>query len=195
MDDHSPFFLDELRQPRPDPGGAAAAAYAACVGLALLEKIVRLEQNRQRRADVETPAWPGLLSQVRRFTTDLAGLREEDVQAYLALAAARSQTYSRERLSAATEEAIRCPTAIARKALLACNLVAEIAGHCQKHLLADLRVAGELLGAAAAGAHHIARANLPLLPDPVIKHRHEQELTELGKQLRTMRQSWNETTG
>ena len=33
-------FIDALAKPKPVPGGGAAAAYGASVGLALLEKIV-----------------------------------------------------------------------------------------------------------------------------------------------------------
>jgi len=39
-------FLEALARPEPVPGGGAAAAHGACVGLALLEKIVLVEQFR-----------------------------------------------------------------------------------------------------------------------------------------------------
>ena len=40
-------FIAALSNPnQPVPGGGAAAAYAGSVGLALLEKIVRLEMRR-----------------------------------------------------------------------------------------------------------------------------------------------------
>ena len=41
-------FLQELAQARPDPGGGAAAAFGARLGLALLEKVVQLEGGRRR---------------------------------------------------------------------------------------------------------------------------------------------------
>lgn len=192
MPEPSSSFLDQLRKPRPDPGGGAAAAYGACVGLALLEKIVQLERNRQHRTGEKVQVWADLLHQIRRLTTDLSRLQEEDVQAYAALAAARSEPHASGRLAAAVEEAIRCPAAILRKCLSASHLVAEIAAHCQKHLLADLLVANELLGAAGAGAYHIARANLPLLHVQVVKERHRKKLAELVGQLYRLRQGANE---
>ena len=39
-------FLEALARPEPVPGGGAAAAHGACVGLALLEKIVLVELRR-----------------------------------------------------------------------------------------------------------------------------------------------------
>ena len=41
-------FLKALAQGRPDPGGGAAAAHSAALGLALLEKVCQLEHRRRR---------------------------------------------------------------------------------------------------------------------------------------------------
>ena len=41
----SASFLDQLARARPDPGGGAAAAFSAGVGLALLTKVIRLEKS------------------------------------------------------------------------------------------------------------------------------------------------------
>ena len=41
-----PSFLEQLAQPRPDPGGGAAAAYGGMLALALLAKVVQLEAQR-----------------------------------------------------------------------------------------------------------------------------------------------------
>ena len=43
-------------------------------------------------------------------------------------------------------------------------LIAQAGAGCALHLVSDLLVACELLGAAFRGTHHIARANLPLMP-------------------------------
>ena len=45
----------------------------------------------------------------------------------------------------------------------ALELLAWAGERCQRHLLSDLLVAGEFLGAALRGAAHIAGANLPLV--------------------------------
>ena len=59
---------------------------------------------------------------------------------------------------------MECPRRIASQAGKALELLAWAGGHCQKHLVSDLLVACEFLGAALTGAYHIACANLSLVP-------------------------------
>jgi formiminotetrahydrofolate cyclodeaminase len=83
----SDSFLEALARPEPVPGGGAAAAHGACVGLALLEKIVLVEL---RRSDIPSESrWQNLLEEVRRSSTTLLRLRDEDGEAYVRFAQAR----------------------------------------------------------------------------------------------------------
>jgi formiminotetrahydrofolate cyclodeaminase len=157
-------FLKALAQPRPDPGGGAAAAHGAALGLALLEKVVRLEQQRPGREKKSGPSWGDLLARILAVAEGLARLQEEDVRAYDQLARARTKG-SPALLAAALEEAMACPRRIMQQAREGLALIGEGGACCKPHLVSDLLVACELLGAAWRGAHHIARANLPLLPD------------------------------
>ena len=76
-------FLQELAQPRPDPGGGAAAAYGARLGLALLEKVVLLEGRRRRPpAGASAFTWEQALARLRRLSAVFSELQEADVQAY-----------------------------------------------------------------------------------------------------------------
>ena len=50
-------------------------------------------------------------------------------------------------------------------AAAALELLSWAGARCQRHLVADLLVAVEFLGAALRGAYYIAGANLPLLTD------------------------------
>ena len=79
-------FLQDLARPRPDPGGGAAAAYGANLGLALLEKVVRLEGRRRPQPLGEAGFdWDTALARLRRLVETLVRLREEDVRAYVNL--------------------------------------------------------------------------------------------------------------
>jgi formiminotetrahydrofolate cyclodeaminase len=155
-------FLQALSQARPDPGGGAAAAHGAALGLALLEKVVRLEHQRQ--APNKTPGlnWDDLLARVRVVAATLRRLQDEDVKAYARLARALAQDAPDE-LAAALEEAVACPLRIMQQVQESLALMAQAGPGCGLHLVADLLVACELLGAAFRGAYHIARANLPLM--------------------------------
>jgi len=156
-------FLQELAQARPNPGGGAAAAYGANLGLALLEKVVRLEsQRRQKPAGEARRSWGEALTHLRRLAESLEKLQAEDVQAYFNLTSARTSGDAA-RLAAAVREAVDCPSRIVQQAGEALQLLAWVGGHCKKHLVSDLLVAAEFLGAALQGASHIASANLPLV--------------------------------
>ena len=156
-------FLKALAQARPDPGGGAAAAHSAALGLALLAKVVQLEQRRQGPENNPGIPWGDLLTRVRLVAAALQRLQEEDVRAYFKLTQARTSSDSME-VAAALEEAVACPLRIMQQAQEGLAIMAQAGAGCALHLVADLLVACELLGAAWRGAHHIARANLPLMP-------------------------------
>ena len=156
-------FIDRLSQARPDPGGGAAAAYSAGVGMALLTKIIRLEKSRPYNDEIQVKFWTEQLAQTRRLTRIFQHLRHVDVEAYLTMSQALSLRQQGANLQRAVEEATRCPWQIMEQALVALDLVAAAGSHCRRHLLSDLLVATELLGGALQGAYHIAAANLPLI--------------------------------
>jgi methenyltetrahydrofolate cyclohydrolase len=156
-------FIDLLAQARPDPGGGAAAAYAAGVGMALLTKIIRLEKSRPYNDELQVKFWTEQLAQTRRLTRIFQHLRHVDVEAYLTMSQALSVRQQGANLQRAVEEATRCPWQIMEQALEALDLVAAAGSHCRRHLLSDLLVAIELLGGALQGAYHIAAANLSLI--------------------------------
>ena len=157
-------FLQELAQARPDPGGGAAAAYGANLGLALLEKVVRLEgQRRQKPAGEARRTWEEALAQLRRLAENLEKLQEEDVQAYFNLVAARTSGDAA-RLAAAVREAVDLPAADHGASGKIPGTVGLGRGTLQK--TPGLRSFGgrRISGGGAAGAYHIAGANLPLVP-------------------------------
>jgi formiminotetrahydrofolate cyclodeaminase len=153
-------FLSALAQARPDPGGGAAAAHGAALGLALVEKVVRLERQRPGTALNSGVNWGGLLVRVGQVADALQRLQDEDIQAYARLVQTRDQS-DPEAFAAALEEAVACPLRIMQQAQEGLALAAQAGSGCRPHLLADLLVACELLAAAFRGAYHIARANLP----------------------------------
>jgi len=177
-------FLKALAQARPDPGGGAAAAHSAALGLALLEKVVQLEHRRHKPGNNPGIPWSDLLARVRLVAAALARLQAEDVQAYFRLTRART-TGDPIELAAALEAAVSCPLRIMQQAQEALVLLAQGGAGCALHLVADLQVAGELLGAAFRGAHHIARANLPLMRQDSRRDVWDQDLSHTLNTLET----------
>jgi len=107
-------FLEALARPEPVPGGGAAAAHGACVGLALLEKIVLVEL---RRSDISSESrWQDLLEEVRRSSSTLLQLRDEDGEAYVRFAQARTFGKGAEEILDLLKQAVESPMAIMKEA-------------------------------------------------------------------------------
>jgi formiminotetrahydrofolate cyclodeaminase len=172
-------FLSALSSPeQPIPGGGAAAAHAGAVGLALLEKIIRIELRRYLKSSDNSP-WENLLDQVSALCKTLYMLRDEDGKIYIRLAHVRKSGASQEEIASVLRQAIDCPMKIMEQTHKALGCVAQTAKYCKKHLLSDLQVVCELLGAAGRGADHIARANLHLMADPTAKAEYQIRLNRL----------------
>ena len=154
-------FIDALAKPKPVPGGGAAAAHGACVGLALLAKIVQVELHRSR--DSSEAEWKNLLQEVKKSSSTLLQLRDEDGRVYVLFVQAKTLGKDKTEVLEALQQAIECPTRIMEEANEAFSFVATAGMHCKGHLLSDLFVVCELLRATISGAHRIARANLTLM--------------------------------
>jgi len=172
-------FIAALSSPeQPVPGGGAAAAYAGSVGLALLEKIVRLEMRRYPMLS-EPSLWADLLDQVSTLSKILYQLRDEDGKSYMFLAETKASRRKEEEVAAALMQTIECPMKILEQTHKALSCVSVAAEHCKRHLLSDLQVVCEILGAAGQGAYHISIANLRLMTDPISKADYQSRLSKL----------------
>ncbi len=173
-------FLDDLRRPRPDPGGGSAAAHGALLGVALVEKVVLIERRRARGRDSEFDFWDNLRRESERLVDWFTRLRAEDVLVYRRLAEALRGGANGSRLEAALTDAVSCPLRIMQGAGEALDLIDAAGSRCRPLLVADVLVACEFLGAALFSAHHIARANLPLMREP---SNHDEWLARLTAEL------------
>ncbi len=162
-------FLAALKRARPDPGGGAVAAYGAALGLALLEKVVQLESQRPGHVEARQRFWEEQLNATRQLAQAMSHLQGADISAYRALARARKAPRKGQNLVKALDEAIDCPCRIMERAIEGLIVIGRAGEWCQRHLISDLLVAAEFLGAAILGAYHIAAANLPLVSLEVLR--------------------------
>ncbi len=177
-------FMEALARPEPVPGGGAAAAHGACVGLALLEKIVLVEL---RRSDIPSESrWQNLLEEVRKSSATLLRLRDEDGEVYVRFAQAKTFGKSAEEILDPLKQAIECPMKIMEEAHKGLRLVARAAKRCKGHLLSDLLVVCELLRAAIRGTHRITQANLGFMPDGSLLNSYVNELNKLQGESRDL---------
>jgi formiminotetrahydrofolate cyclodeaminase len=142
--------------------------------MALLEKIVLVEQRRASRKNGEDHSdhtWEASLRQTLRLQAVFGRLREEDVRAYHALAEVLKAGEAPDRLQDALDTAVRCPLKIMECSREALTLADNAGKRCRQYLVADVLVACEFLGAAFEGAHHIALANIPLMESSSVRER------------------------
>jgi formiminotetrahydrofolate cyclodeaminase len=170
-------FIDALARPKPVPGGGAAAAHGACVGLALLEKIVKVELHRSR--DSSEPGWKNLLQEVKKSASTLLQLRDEDGRAYVRFAQAKTFGKGKTEVLEALQQAIECPIRIMEEASKSFDQAARAGSRCKDHLLSDVLVVCELLKAAISGTYRIAQANLRLMAESAKKSEYQGRLDQL----------------
>ncbi len=165
-------LLDALGSPAPTPGGGTAAAIAGAIGVSLLMMVSGLARTRDN-----TEADKAALGDAHVV---LSGLRNRLTQLADRDAAAYDQVTSAYRLPKATDEekgarlqsvqlALRGATGVPLETLRAASdavTVARIvAEHGNRSAASDVRVALELLEAAAAGAAANVESNLAGLKD------------------------------
>lgn len=153
-----------------------------------MEKVSRVEQQRGHPPGPPSLFWEELVAQVCALSAELACLQEEDVQAYFHLTRARAAGEA-QGLKAAVQEAVACPQRIMAAVHTGLTLLLRIGEQCRRHLVSDLWVAGELLGAALRGAYHIACANLPLVADAAARRTLAREL---ARALQGAEASWQQ---
>jgi formiminotetrahydrofolate cyclodeaminase len=177
-------FLVDLAKPQPDPGGGAAAAHGALIGLALVEKVFMLEYARIQPHNPAIKRWEMKRDELRCLHTRILGLREEDRKIYPRLIKEKgSQGNTNARLGI-IEDSIKVPLRIMEGAIEGLVMLSWVGVRCKKILRADLLVAAELLGAALRGAFHIGQANLPLsrkIPLPRVYEQNLMNILQEGK--------------
>jgi formiminotetrahydrofolate cyclodeaminase len=172
-------FLIALAKPQPDPGGGAAASHGALIGLALLEKIILLEQFRAKGSSLASSPWENKRAAIRSLFSQVETLREQDRMIYPKLVQVRrSKDDDPTTLHRVVEESIAVPLEIMKKALQGLALISWVGARCKKILVADLLVAAELLAATLQGASHIGSSNLLLFKEIRRKKAFDRELIE-----------------
>jgi formiminotetrahydrofolate cyclodeaminase len=171
-------FLVDLAKPQPDPGGGAAAAHGALIGLALLEKVFKLEYARIQPNNPAIKIWEMKRDELHRLHNCILSLREEDRRIFPRLIKAKESEGKSEALMRIIEDSITVPLRIMKGTIEGLSLVSWVGVRCKKILKADLWVAAELLEAALLGAFHIGQANLPLVQGIPVTRDIEQELRQ-----------------
>ena len=169
-------FLDALASPDPTPGGGTAAAVVGAMGVSLLMMVAGLTKSRTN-AQPERVALQEARAALSSIRDRFVKLADTDADAYDQVMAAYRLLKSTDAEVRARKQAVQRAMRLATEAPLATlQTVVEamkhargVAAHGNQSAASDVRVALELLEAAAAGAAANVEINLASLDDEAFK--------------------------
>ena len=170
-------FFDDLASSAPTPGGGTASAVAGAMGASLLMMVAGLPKSRTN-ADVERTTLDACRATLGELRAALTRAADEDAAAFDAVMAAyrlpKATDEDKAARKAAIARAMRGATEAPQTTLglcvqaLACGVT--VAQHGNPSASSDVRVAAQLLKAAAEGAAANIRINLDGMTDTGYRH-------------------------
>src|SRR5262245_36830164 len=165
-------FLDALASSDPTPGGGTAAAVAGAIGVSLLAMVASLTKTRQQTEEA-AEAMAAAKAALAAIRERLVTLADTDTEAFNQVLAAYRLPKATDEDKAARKQAVQRALAAATEAPLetlraASEAVVQartVAQHGNRSAESDVRVAIELLEAAAASAAANVEINLGGLTD------------------------------
>lgn len=183
-------FVDALASAEPTPGGGTAAAVAGAIGTALLMMVGGLPRTRGN-SDTERVQLSEARAALTAIRHRMLALADEDTDAYNRVMAAYKLLKATDEQKAARKEAIRVAMRAATEAPLetlrataeAVKISRVVAQFGNPSAASDVRVALELLEAAAAGASANVEINLTSMDDEAYRKASASTMIELGNTL------------
>ncbi len=165
-------FVDALASPQPTPGGGTVAALAGAMGASLLMMVSGLPKTRGN-TETERETLGKARAAIVPLRDRLLALADEDAEAYDRVVAAyrlaKGTDEEKRARKAAVQEAMRAATEAPLETLrviaAAVDQAKTVAQFGNPSAASDVRVALELLEAAAAGAAANVETNLTSLDD------------------------------
>ncbi len=183
-------FIDALASPEPTPGGGTAAAVAGAMGAGLLMMVAGLSKTRGN-VDTEKVALSEARASLSSVRERMLALADTDSQAYgkvmeafrLPKTSDAEKSGWREAIQTAMRGATDAPLDTLRTAAEAMKLARTVAEYGNPSAASDVRVALELLEAAAAGATANVDINLSSLTDESYRKTAASAVVELTNQI------------
>jgi glutamate formiminotransferase/formiminotetrahydrofolate cyclodeaminase len=183
-------FFDALASPEPTPGGGTAAAVAGGMGACLLMMVAGLAKSRND-TETERVALKEARAALSSIRDRLLALADTDAAAYNEVVAAYRLPKATDPEKAARKQAVQramraatdAPLEALRVVLEAAPHARVVAEHGNRSAASDVRVALELLEAAAAGATANVEINLTDLDDEAYRKTAAMTVMELNNRL------------
>jgi formiminotetrahydrofolate cyclodeaminase len=183
-------FLDALAAPEPTPGGGTASAIAGAMGTSLLMMVAGLPRTRAN-TDAERATLQEARAALVAVRDRLTHLADVDADAFSAVMAAYRLPKATDEDKAARRQAVQrglgdateSPLNVLRATADAARGARLVAAHGNRSATSDVRVALELLEAAAAGAAANVEINLVSLDDESYRRATAGTVLDLTNQL------------
>ena len=185
--DHSVTqFLDALAASTPTPGGGSASAIAAAMGAALLMMVAGLARSRTN-TDEEKAALGEARAALLPLRDRLTHLADADAEAFDRVMTAYRLPKSTDSEKALRKQAVQealtvastTPLDVLRATAAVVTSARPVAAHGNRSAVSDVRVALELLEAAAAGAAANVEINIVSLDNESFRKSTAADIVEL----------------
>ena len=137
-------YLDKLAQREPVPGGGSAAAYTAALGAALISMVANYSVGKSHPKD--NARFKKIIQMSNKFKDRLMKLADLDSQAYLRVSQSRKKGGKVHQQ--ALQKASQIPLEVCHLCYQAIDLTPFLVEKGNKNLIADVKIAAELLLAA-----------------------------------------------
>jgi formiminotetrahydrofolate cyclodeaminase len=183
-------FVDALASTHPTPGGGTASAVAGAMGTALVMMVAGLQKTRGN-SDEERAMLGEIRTALGSVRDRLLTLADTDTDAYNQILAAYrlpkgtpdEKSARQEAIQQGTRAATEAPLEILRTVVEVLARTKPVAQFGNPSAASDVRVALELLEAAAAGASANVEINLTSLQDEAYRKETASQMLELSNAL------------
>ena len=179
-------YLNELSSDAPIPGGGSVSAYAAALGLGLIQMVARITLKRKIKPDLSAEekaeeekkraSLQVIIEQVEVVKKQAMETVSADPVVYDEVMAGYAKKVTDAEMDALLLKAFQMQADLAKKIAQALELNGKLAGLVKGAIKNDLIVAQHLLKAAFQGAYHTAHINVVYLKDADRKNKAEEAL-------------------
>ena len=179
-------YLSELSSDAPIPGGGSVSAYAAALGLGLIQMVARITLKRKIKPDLSAEekaeeekkraSLQVIIEQVEVVKKQAMETVSTDPVVYDEVMAGYAKKVTDAEMDALLLKAFQMQADLAKKIAQALDLNGKLAGLVKGAIKNDLIVAQHLLKAAFQGAYHTAHINVVYLKDADRKNKAEEAL-------------------
>lgn len=181
-------YLDELASDAPIPGGGSVSAYAAALGLGLIQMVARITLKRKAKPDLsaeEKAEEEKKRIQLQKIVDEVEVVKKQameivsaDPQVYDEVMGGYAKKVSDAEMDQLLLKAFNMQAELAHDIAQALDLNGKLAGLVKGAIKNDLIVAQQLLRAAFQGAYHTAHINVVYIKDEAQKNKAEEILAK-----------------